>query len=145
MKDGPDAALFARYAARLTPRLTLVEIAESANLPPAEARRRDNELLRTALPVRGQIVALDEGGTAWSSAEFAQRVQHWQAQQAPLFFVIGGAEGLDEATLARAQATLSLGPMTWPHLLARVLLAEQLYRAQSIARGHPYHRAGRPG
>jgi 23S rRNA (pseudouridine1915-N3)-methyltransferase len=58
--------------------------------------------------------------------------------------MIGGAEGLGHAVLARADALLSLGPMTWPHLLARAMLTEQLYRAQSITRGHPYHRAGRP-
>ncbi len=56
-----------------------------------------------------------------------------------------GAEGLDGAVLARADATLSLGALTWPHFLARAMLAERLYRARSIAAGHPYHRAGRPG
>jgi 23S rRNA (pseudouridine1915-N3)-methyltransferase len=60
-------------------------------------------------------------------------------------FLIGGAEGLDAAVLARADAVLSLGAMTWPHFLARAMLAEQLYRARSIATRHPYHRDGRPG
>jgi 23S rRNA (pseudouridine1915-N3)-methyltransferase len=60
-------------------------------------------------------------------------------------FLVGGAEGLDAAVLARANVTLSLGALTWPHFLVRAMLAEQLYRARSIATGHPYHRAGRPG
>jgi len=59
-------------------------------------------------------------------------------------FLIGGAEGLDASVLARADAVLSLGPLTWPHMLARAMLAEQLYRAQAIRTGHPYHRTGRP-
>ncbi len=59
-------------------------------------------------------------------------------------FVIGGAEGLDAKVLDRADAVLSLGALTWPHLLARVMLAEQLFRARAIAANHPYHRAGRP-
>jgi 23S rRNA (pseudouridine1915-N3)-methyltransferase len=63
----------------------------------------------------------------------------------PVCFVIGGADGLEGRVIARAAHTLSLGPMTWPHLLVRGMLAEQLYRAQSILAAHPYHRAGRPG
>jgi 23S rRNA (pseudouridine1915-N3)-methyltransferase len=62
----------------------------------------------------------------------------------PLAFIIGGAEGLDATVMTRADHTLSLGPLTWPHMLVRVLLAEQLFRARAIATGHPYHRAGRP-
>jgi 23S rRNA (pseudouridine1915-N3)-methyltransferase len=62
----------------------------------------------------------------------------------PLCFLIGGAEGLDAPVLQRSDFVLSLGAMTWPHLLVRAMLAEQLYRARAIAAGHPYHRAGRP-
>jgi 23S rRNA (pseudouridine1915-N3)-methyltransferase len=68
----------------------------------------------------------------------------WTQTGRKLAFVIGGAEGLDAAVIARADATLSLGRLTWPHLLVRPMLAEQIYRAQMIAAGHPYHRAGRP-
>jgi 23S rRNA (pseudouridine1915-N3)-methyltransferase len=71
-------------------------------------------------------------------------LDRWLAAGKPVCFVIGGAEGLDARVLARADATLSLGPQTWPHLLARVMLAEQIFRARAISAGHPYHRAGRP-
>ena len=68
----------------------------------------------------------------------------WSATGKRLNFLIGGAEGLDGTVLRRADAALSLGALTWPHMLVRPLLAEQIYRAQTILAGHPYHRAGRP-
>ncbi|HEX5326135.1 MAG TPA: 23S rRNA (pseudouridine(1915)-N(3))-methyltransferase RlmH, partial [Acetobacteraceae bacterium] len=74
----------------------------------------------------------------------AAMVERWLGLGRPLCFLIGGAEGLDAPVLARADHRLSLGPLTWPHFLARAMLAEQLFRARSITSGHPYHRAGRP-
>ena len=68
----------------------------------------------------------------------------WMERSRTLAFVIGGAEGLDASVMARADHVLSLGTLTWPHMLVRVMLAEQLFRARAIATGHPYHRAGRP-
>jgi 23S rRNA (pseudouridine1915-N3)-methyltransferase len=139
----PESSLFARYAARLRPGLDVRELADGAGAA-AEAKRRENAALRAALGANDFAVALDPGGPAPDSEGFAALLRRWQGQQAPLCFLIGGAEGLDGATLARANAHLGLGPMIWPHLLARVMLAEQLFRAQSITAGHPYHRAGRP-
>jgi 23S rRNA (pseudouridine1915-N3)-methyltransferase len=78
------------------------------------------------------------------SASLAARLEGWLGLSRPICFLIGGAEGLDRPVLDRADFTLSLGCMTWPHLLVRAMLAEQLYRVRSIAAGHPYHRAGRP-
>jgi 23S rRNA (pseudouridine1915-N3)-methyltransferase len=75
------------------------------------------------------------------SAAFAGQLARWRDQAAELAFVIGGADGLDDSVRTRASLLLSLGPMTWPHMLVRVLLAEQLWRAHSILSGHPYHRA----
>ena len=91
-------------------------------------------------------MALDRGGKTLDSPGFARQLEAWRASGA-LAFVIGGAEGLDPAILALAGATIAFGPQTWPHLLARVMLAEQLWRAQAIATNHPYHRdeARRPG
>ena len=108
------------------------------------SRRREAHLLLSALPAQALLVALDEAGEALSSPVLARAVAGWAAQARPVCFVIGGAEGLDRAVLERADRTLSLGSLTWPHMLARVMLAEQLYRAQAIAAGHPYHRSGRP-
>jgi 23S rRNA (pseudouridine1915-N3)-methyltransferase len=136
--------LFRRYAARLRPSLTVIEISETPG-PHQDAKRRENAALRAAIPPRAHAVALDLGGVCLDSQSFAATLRRWQAQQAPLCFLIGGAKGLDETTLVQASAVLSLGPLTWPHMLARVMLAEQLYRAQAIAAGHPYHRDGRSG
>ncbi len=71
-------------------------------------------------------------------------MQTWLDQPRPVVFVIGGAEGLDASVMNRADHVLSLGPLTWPHMLARAMLCEQLYRARAIVAGHPYHRSGRP-
>ena len=105
------------------------------------AKVREAELILEALPPAATLVVLDERGAAWSSREFADRLAAWRDRGIPdLAFAIGGAEGLGAAVLDRATATLSLGPMTWPHLLVRGMLLEQLYRAQQILAGHPYHR-----
>lgn len=111
---------------------------------PAEIRRREGAALLAALPERAFAVALDLGGESPDSEGFARMVERWRGLGRRLAFVIGGAEGLDPSVLARADQRLSLGPMTWPHLLVRALLAEQMFRAQAIASGHPYHRGWRP-
>ncbi len=96
------------------------------------------------MPANGLAVALDLGGTAPGSEALAAQLDRWLETARPVCFLIGGAEGLEARVLARAEATLSLGPQTWPHLLVRVMLAEQIYRARAISAGHPYHRSGRP-
>jgi len=94
-----------------------------------------------ALPAGAQLVALDARGEAWTSRDFARRIAAWRDAGVPhVAFAIGGADGLGDAVIARAAAVLSFGAMTWPHLLARVMLLEQLYRARQILAGHPYHR-----
>ena len=98
--------------------------------------------LLAAVPQGARLVALDERGKNLDSPAFAALMGRWQDDGlGDLAFAIGGPDGLSPAVLERADLTLSLGPMTWPHLLVRVLLVEQLYRAQSILDGHPYHRA----
>lgn len=89
----------------------------------------------------GLVVMLDEGGENWSSRQLADRLSDWRdTNRGTALFVIGPADGLDTQLKKRGDVTLSLGAMTWPHMLARVLLAEQLWRAISIMSGHPYHR-----
>jgi 23S rRNA (pseudouridine1915-N3)-methyltransferase len=144
MRTGPEADLFARYAARLRPRLLLSEVPEASGAP-AEIKRREGEALLAALPRDAFAVVLDGGATAVSSEALAALLEGWLAAGKKPVFLIGGAEGLSAAVLARADHVLSLGPLTWPHMLVRVMLAEQLFRARAIAAGHPYHRAGRPG
>jgi 23S rRNA (pseudouridine1915-N3)-methyltransferase len=144
LKDGPEAALFTRYANRMRPKLALTELSEATGAP-VEIKRREASALLAALPAAAFAVAMDQGGEAPDSARLAVLLDRWLALGRPVCFLIGGAEGLDASVLARAEVTLSLGPMTWPHFLARAMLAEQLYRARAIAAGHPYHRSGRPG
>ena len=143
MRDRPEAALFHRYAARLRPPLMLTEIAEARGAE-AEIRRRESAALLAALPENAFAVALDLGGEALDTERFAMLLERWLALGRPVCFLIGGSQGLDASVLKRAEHVLSLGPMTWPHLLVRTMLAEQLFRARSIASGHPYHRAVRP-
>jgi 23S rRNA (pseudouridine1915-N3)-methyltransferase len=143
LRDGPEAELFARYNARLRPKLAVKEIAEARGAP-AEIKRRENEALLAALPDVAFVVALDPGGTPSDSEELARNLERWLASGRSVCFLIGGAEGLDATVLARADHVLSFGRLTWPHFLARAMLAEQVYRARSIAAGHPYHRSGRP-
>ena len=105
------------------------------------AKAREAELIHGALPSGVPLVSLDERGSPWSSRALADRIAGWRDRGCPeLAFAIGGAEGLDPVVLDRAHAIMSLGPMTWPHLLVRGMLLEQLYRAQQILAGHPYHR-----
>ena len=141
LKAGPHKDLERYYAERLTWPLALREVEERRKLPPAEIREREGALLLAAVPPAAIAVALDGRGTALSSEAFAQRLAAWDAGTQDLAFLIGGADGLAEAVRRKAKFILSLGAMTWPHFLARGMLLEQLYRAQQILAGHPYHRA----
>ncbi|MEQ3747804.1 MAG: 23S rRNA (pseudouridine(1915)-N(3))-methyltransferase RlmH [Celeribacter sp.] len=97
--------------------------------------------LRRALPDGAVLVAMDERGKRLSSPDFADRIAAWRDQgRGDMACVIGGADGLDPAFVAEADFTLSFGAMVWPHMLARVMLAEQLYRATAILANTPYHR-----
>ena len=121
--------------------MTLVDVEEKRRLSGPELKQREAELNLAAVPAGGRLVALDERGEAWTSRQFADRLAVWRdGATAALAFAIGGADGLGQEVIQRAEAVLSLGAMTWPHLLARSLLLEQLYRAQQILAGHPYHR-----
>ncbi len=143
MKAGPEAALYAHYAARLRPAPEVTEIPEARGSA-AEIRRREAAGLLAVLPPDAVAVALDLGGDQPDSEGFARLLARWDdAGRAPCF-LIGGAEGLDPSVTARAEHRMALGPMTWPHFLVRGMLAEQLYRAQAIRQNHPYHRAWRP-
>ncbi|MDO8883932.1 MAG: 23S rRNA (pseudouridine(1915)-N(3))-methyltransferase RlmH [Pseudotabrizicola sp.] len=100
------------------------------------------ELLARALPSGALIVTLDERGALVSSPEFASMLARWRDDgRQDVAFVIGGADGIDPGLRARADASVSFGKMVWPHMLVRVMLCEQLYRAASILAGAPYHRA----
>ena len=143
LRGGPLAEAFADYAGRLKPgrwTLDVVEVEERRRLSGPELVAREGELLLGAMPRGAFVVALDPHGASLSSEELAARLGRLRDEGAPVVFAIGGADGLDPSVLRAARLKLSLGAMTWPHMLARVMLAEQLFRAQSILSGHPYHR-----
>jgi 23S rRNA (pseudouridine1915-N3)-methyltransferase len=133
-------ALWDRYAARLNPSPTLRLVEDKRRTAPG-ALKREAALILAAIPDGATVVALDARGKALDSVGLARQLGRWRSDARELVFVIGGADGLDDTVTARAGLVLSLGPMTWPHQLARVMLAEQLYRADTILSGHPYHRA----
>lgn len=142
-RGSEEQALYDRYAGRLRPAPRLIEIAEGRGSA-VEAKRREATAILGAVPEGTVLVALDLGGADETTEAFAARLARWREAGKTVAFAIGGAEGLDAGVIARAQHVLAFGRATWPHLLVRAMLAEQLFRADSLLRGHPYHRAGRP-
>lgn len=142
VKTGPEAELYRQYARRLGWPLDLKEI-EDRKKDPARRVEREGEMMLAAVPEGAKLVALDENGKSMTSEAFAELMGRWRDDGvADVAFVLGGADGLAPAVLARAERKIAFGAMTWPHQMARAMLAEQLYRAESILAGHPYHRSG---
>jgi len=140
-RKGPERDLFDQYAARLRWPFELKEVEEKRPLPTPERMAREAELLLAAVPEDAILVALDERGKHFTSGDFARKLEHWRDDgNHTVAFLIGGADGHGSAVKARARLTLSLSDLTWPHMLVRAMLAEQLFRAQCILEGHPYHR-----
>ncbi len=103
---------------------------------------REAEALLAAIPDKAHVIALDNRGASWSTEQVAEQLERWQELGKSLVLLIGGADGLHPSVRERADQMWSLSPLTFPHPLVRVVLAEQLYRAQSLLDNHPYHRAG---
>ncbi|HWH17254.1 MAG TPA: 23S rRNA (pseudouridine(1915)-N(3))-methyltransferase RlmH [Allosphingosinicella sp.] len=127
---GPEAELVERYLKRLSWPVKLTELPESGGKPPPPA---DNSV----------TILLDEKGEQLGSQAFARKLETWRDMgKREARFLIGGADGFDNADRAGADLLIAFGKTTWPHLLARAMLAEQLWRATSILANHPYHREG---
>lgn len=139
------AAGFEEYARRM-PRETPLVLKEIRPEPASGAtdvdrvRRIEGERLRNSLPPGCRVIALDERGQTHGTESFAGLIGGWLQDGRDVAFLVGGAEGLDSALKQSAHLMLSLSAMTLPHQLVRVVLAEQLYRALSLLRNHPYHR-----
>ncbi len=138
---------FDEYAKRLPPEcaLKLAEIpaekrGNNANV--AALRAKEGGRLLAALPKGAHVVALEVNGKAWSTEDLAAQLKRWMQHGNDVALLVGGPDGLDAACRARANEQWSLSPLTLPHPLVRIVVAEQLYRAWSILAGHPYHRAG---
>ena len=139
---GPERDLYDHYAGRIRWPLALRELEEKRKLPAVELMRREGDLLLGAVPAGAVLVALDRRGKAMDSEAFARQLGRWRDDSvSDIAFLIGGADGHAEPLLKKAALVLSFGPMTWPHQLARAMLAEQIYRSQQLLVGHPYHRA----
>jgi 23S rRNA (pseudouridine1915-N3)-methyltransferase len=150
LKQGPERDLFAHYLGRaeaagrklhLSP-LATIEVAESKAATAKARKEAEAEMLLAKIPSSHRLIGLDPKGVTLTSEAFAGLLARLRDEGAEgVAFVIGGADGLSQEALAKAGKILSLGPMTLPHGLARIVLAEQIYRAVTILAGHPYHRA----
>lgn len=107
---------------------------------PGRARLEESERLLAAVTDKHWAIALDVGGKPLATEQLAQQLERWMQAGRDVAFMVGGPEGMDASCLARADQKWSLGPLTLPHPLVRVVLAEQLYRAWTILSNHPYHR-----
>ena len=137
---------FDEYRKRLSRELPLdlVEIrlgVRGKGRDPARAIADEGAAMRAALPKDVHIVALDGRGSAWSSEQLAAELKRWRMEGRDLAFLIGGPDGHAADVLSDAHQRWSLGPLTLPHMLVRLVVAEQLYRAVTMLAGHPYHRA----
>ena len=150
LKAGPDRDLFNRYWDRLDgagrkvgiTSVRLVELPESKAAGVSERKADEAVRLLKAVGDDGVIIVLDETGQSKTSTAFARAIGRWcDGGQAALSILIGGPDGHGAAVVAKATLVLNLGAMTLPHGLARIVIAEQLYRATTILTGHPYHRA----
>jgi 23S rRNA (pseudouridine1915-N3)-methyltransferase len=140
-RSGPTRILFDEYCRRCPWPIRLLEISPRTAGPPERRRAEEAERLSSAVPRDAALIALDENGRALSSRAFSTKIAAWQRQgRSEVAFLVGGPDGLDPTLIEHAHLVLSLGRMTWPHRLVRVLLAEQIYRAATILAGHPYHR-----
>lgn len=149
MKTGAERDFFERYLERAqkigralgVTSIAVKEFPESPARKPADRKAEEEKLLLGQLAPGAKLVALDEHGKAMSSQKFSDQIDGWKLEGVPeILFCIGGADGHGAELLKRADVKLALGAMTWPHQIARVLLAEQVYRALTIQSGHPYHR-----
>lgn len=137
---------YAEYAERMPPecRLELHELAlaqRSKSQPIERAVRQEGEKMLATLGGNEQLIALDVRGKSWSTEQLSASLADWMQGGRDVALAIGGPDGLAPDVLARAEQRWSLSPLTLPHPLVRIVVAEQLYRAMSILRNHPYHRA----
>ena len=130
-----------RIPRELKPQLVTVPLAaRRAGRQSAEPRQREAQAILARLEAGSLNLALDERGTCWSSVDWAQNLERWMLESPRVTLIVGGPDGLAPECLKACRQTVSLGKITLPHALVRVVLLEQLYRAWTIIQGHPYHR-----
>lgn len=141
IKNCPENEIINTYIKRCPWNIKIIEVEEKRPLKGAQRMEREGDLLLNAVPDGSTIIALDERGKQMRSTDLAKKIEAWQDQGiSNLVFLIGGADGFAEKVKSRANGLISLGTMTWPHMMVRAMLSEQLYRASTILSGHPYHK-----
>lgn len=133
LKNDPLADVFDDYKKRLLWKFSFIEL---------DGKTQSEQITKISEKLNPQaaLIVLDERGKSLSSRDFAARFDDWQTSHGHVQFVIGGADGLTDVIRKKATLLMSFGVQTWPHMMARVMLMEQIYRAQQILAGHPYHR-----
>lgn len=139
-KNDAEQILIADYLKKTRWPIRIREFEEKRALSDAQKKEAESQLLLKAVQPNSKIIALDEGGKELTSRQFAEILKNWIDEGFNLAFLIGGANGHSDTLKKQADLKISFGRMTMPHLLARVVLTEQLYRAKTILDGHPYHR-----
>lgn len=141
-KQGAEKDLFQNYVNRINKwQFGLKEVEEKRPLPTNQKKDKEAELLLGGIPDGAFVIALDEKGKEQTSIEFSKTLERLQDDgYRDVVFMIGGADGHGKKALQRANSKMCFGRMTWPHMLVRAMLAEQIFRAQSILTNHPYHR-----
>ena len=141
-RSSPTFQLFEEYKKRTNWKIELKELEYKKPLPPEILKDKEASLLLENIEQNTKIIALDENGKNISSEDFASLIKNWQDEgSSNISFLIGGAAGHGKEALNKADFKLSFGKLTWPHMMVRSMLAEQIYRASSIIAGHPYHRS----
>lgn len=141
LKNGAESDLINHYAKQLRPALTITELPDAPGNMASHARlAKEAAAILKTIPQNAHVIALDSRGENINSQVLAQHIaKAKQAAKPHCYWVIGGQDGLDDTVLKRANLVLAFSKLTWPHKLARVMLAEQIYRTESILNGHPYH------
>jgi 23S rRNA (pseudouridine1915-N3)-methyltransferase len=142
-ENSPHKAVFENYLKRLKWKVELreLELKNAQNMSVDKIKEGEGELILKALKPSSKLIVLDERGKQFGSIAFSKMISDFAlAGDSDLTFVIGGSDGLSQEVLKKAGLKISLSTMTFPHLMVRAILIEQIYRAQSIIAGHPYHR-----
>ena len=140
IKPSPELEICNRYIERCKSPINIIEVEVKKNLPDNQIKQAEAELILGKIPDTAVVIALDETGKTFTSPELAEKISEFHNMSSDIYFIIGGAFGLDKSVKQRANMILSFGKMTLPHMLVRAVLCEQIYRIQTILDNHPYHK-----
>ena len=141
IRSGPEKTLIENYSRRIKWPIEFREVEEKKKLKGLELKKRQGDLLLNQCPPESKIIVLDQCGKNLPSTELANVFKNWQGNRVKeVCMLIGGADGVDENISKNVDLTISLSNMTFPHMLARIILVEQIYRSETIINNHPYHK-----